>query len=197
MACSPVSRADQRDTPSTDRGSTLLEALVATLILTTGLLSMADLIRIATASNRLARSSTLAEILADQKMEQLRALTWGFDLTGAPVSDLTTDTTVMPASPAGGTGLQPSPASLQRNTPGFVDYLDAGGSVVGRGAQPPASAVYTRRWSIEPLTAYADRVVLIQVLVTAVRNRGRADDGAGTRLPGDARLVTIKTRKWQ
>jgi hypothetical protein len=182
---------------TTDRGSTLLEALVATLILTTGLLSMADLMRIAAVSNRQARTDTLAEILADQKMEQLRALTWGFDLSGIPVSDLTTDTTVVPESPTGGTGLQSSPSSLQRNTPGFVDYLDGGGTVVGRGGQPPASTVYTRRWSIEPLPAYGDRVLLIQVLVTAVRDRGRADEGAGTRLPGDARLVTIKARKWQ
>ena len=153
-------------------GSTLVETLVATLVLTTGLLTMADLIRVAAASNRQARSATIAGILAEQKVEQLRALTWGLDLAGAPVTDLSTDTTVLPESPAGGTGLQPSPWSLQRNTPGFVDHLDSGGAIVGRGLQAPASAVYTRRWSIESLPAHADRVVLIQVLVTRVRERG-------------------------
>ena len=179
---------------STDHGSTLVEALVATLVVTTGLLAMADLIRVAAASNVQARRATVAGILAEQKVEQLRALTWGFDVAGAPVTDLSTDTTV-PASPTGGTGLQSSPWSLQRNTPGFVDHLDSSGTIVGRGVQAPASAVYTRRWSIEPLPAHADRVVLIQVLVTRARDRGRADQGSVIQLPGDARLVTVKTRK--
>ena len=56
--------------------------------------------------------------------------------------------------------------------------------------------VYTRRWSIEPNSDESRaRAVLIQVLVTSIRNRGRADQGAVTRLPGEARLVTIKVRK--
>lgn len=177
------------------RGSTLIEALIATLILTTGLLSMAGLVNLAAASNRVARNGTLTRILAEQKIEQLRALAWELDASGAPVSDVSTDTAVLPESSSGGTGLQASPYSLQQNTPGFVDYLDSGGRIVGGGPQPPASAVYTRRWSIEPMPASAGRAVLIQVLVTTVRDRGRADKGAVTRLPGEARLVTLKVRK--
>lgn len=177
------------------RGSTLVEALVATMILTTGLLTMAELVRAATATNTVARNATLAEILAEQKIEQLRALAWEFDASGIPASDVSTDTTVQPESPSGGTGLQSSPGSLRQNTPGFVDHLDGGGQIVGRGAQPPASAVYTRRWAIEPMPTSTGPAVLIQVLVTSIRNRGRADQGAVTRLPGEARLVTLKVRK--
>ena len=180
---------------SSDRGSTLVEALVATLILTTGLLTMAELVRVATATNNVARNGTLATILAEQKVEQLRALAWEFDASGIPVSDVSTDTTVLPESPAGGTGLQASAGSLRQNTPGFVDYVDGGGRIVGRGAQAPASAVYTRRWSIEPTPTSGGPAVLIQVLVTNVRNRGRADQGSVTRLPGEARLATLKVRK--
>jgi hypothetical protein len=178
-----------------DRGSTLVEALVATVVLTTGLLSMAELVRIATATNTVARNGTLAGILAEQKIEQLRALAWEFDASGVPVSDVSTDTTVQPEAPSGGTGLQSSPGSLRQNTPGFVDHVDAGGRIVGRGAQPPMSAAYTRRWSIEPMPTSSGPAVLIQVLVTSVRNRGRADQGAVSRLPGEARLVTLKMRK--
>jgi hypothetical protein len=57
------------------------------------------------------------------------------------------------------------------------------------------SAAYTRRWSIEPMPTSSGPAVLIQVLVTSVRNRGRADQGAVSRLPGEARLVTLKMRK--
>ena len=157
-----------------------MEALVATLILTTGLLTMAELVRVATATNIVAKNGTLATILAEQKMEQLRALAWEFDAAGVPVSDA---------------GLQASPASLQQNTPGFVEHVDGGGQIVSRAAQPPPAAVYTRRWSIEPMPSSTGPAVLIQVLVTNVRNRGRADQGAVSRLPGEARLVTLKMRK--
>lgn len=177
------------------RGSTLVETLVATLILTTGLLMMAELVRVATATNTVARNGTLAGIFAEQKIEQLRALAWQFDASGLPVSDVSTDTTVQPEAPSGGTGLQSSPGSLRQNTPGYVDHVDGSGQIVGRSTQPPASAVYTRRWSIEPIPTTGGPAVLIQVLVTSIRNRGRADQGAVTRLPGEARLVTLKMRK--
>jgi hypothetical protein len=161
-------------------GSTLVEALIATLVLTTGLVAMAELVRLAVSSNARARSGSLTAILASQKMEQLRSLAWEFDVSGVAVSD---------------SDLQSSPWSLQRNTPGFVDHLDGGGLVVGQGVEVPASAVYTRRWSIEPLPASGEHVVLMQVLVTGTQSRGSADRGPVSRLPGDARLVTIKARK--
>ena len=156
----------------TEDGSILLETLVATLVLTTGLLAMAELVRIATSSNVRARSATVAGILAGQKLEQLLSL----DVEDA-------------------LGLAESPWSLQRNTPEFVDHVDGGGVIVGQDVEAPASAVYTRRWSIERLPASVEKAVLIQVLVTGVRDRGRADRGSVVRLPGDARLVAIKARK--
>jgi hypothetical protein len=161
-------------------GSTLVEALIATLIFTTGLLAMAELVRIATTSNARARSRTVAGILAGQKLEQLRSLAWEFDPSGVPISD---------------PELVASPWSLQRNTPGFVDHVDGNGVVVGRDARAPASAVYTRRWSVEPLPASTEHVVLIQVLVSGAHSRDAVDTRSVARLPGDARLVTIKTRK--
>jgi type II secretory pathway pseudopilin PulG len=156
----------------TEEGSTLVEVLIATLVFSTGLLAMADLVRLATSSNVRARSATIAGIVAGQKLEQLLSL--DFDDTG---------------------GLQESPWSLQRNTPDFVDHVDGGGAIVGQDVEAPASAVYTRRWSIERLPAGLGQTVLIQVLVTGVRSRGPADRGSVVRLPGDARLVAIKARR--
>ena len=161
-------------------GSTLVEALVAMLVLTTGLLAMAELVRLAVGSNVRARRSSVASILAIQKIEELRSLTWELDVSGLPVSD---------------GRLQASPWSLQQNTPGFVDHVDGGGAFVGEGVQAPLSAVYTRRWSIEPLPAASEHVVLLQVLVTRTQGWSNSDRGWVSRLPGDARLATIKTRK--
>jgi hypothetical protein len=171
---------------------------VATLVMTTGVLVMAQLIAVSTANNVSSRSTTVATILAEQKLEQLRALAWGFDGGGRPVSDLSTDTAIAPESPEGGTGLQVSPAAaLQQNTPGFVDYLSASGQIVGRGSEPPRQAVYTRRWSIEWVAGGSDSALLLQVLVTGIRNRGEADRGNVNRLPGEARVATVKVRKAQ
>ena len=180
-----------------ETGSTLIEVIVAMLITVTALVSMAQLFAVSTGSNLAARNNTFSTVLAEQKLEQIRSLTWGFDPQGLPLSDFTTDTSVTPEAP-GGSGLQPSPASaLQENTVGYVDHVTARGVIVGNGTQPPATAVYTRRWSIEPLPTNPNNTLIIQVLVTPNRNRGQADQGNVGRLVDEARVITIKTRKAQ
>jgi hypothetical protein len=165
--------------------------------MTTGVLVMVQLLSVSTVNNVSARSITLATILAAQKIEQLRALAWGFDADRRPISDLSTDTAVTPESPVGGTGLQTSPAAaLHQNTAGFVDYLSASGEIVGRGSQPPKQALYTRRWSIEPVEG-SDSALILQVLVTRSRDGGTVNRGNVGRLPGEARVVTVKVRKAQ
>jgi len=161
----------------------LIEALVAALLMATALVTLAQLGSSAARINVGSRTTTRGVILAGQKLEQLRALAWGVDPSGTPISDFSTDTSSSVPSP-GGTGLQTSPAdALQRDTPGFVDYLDATGVAIRSGGAPPSGAVFVRRWSIESLTA--NQSVLIQVRVTT-RSTGNS---------GDVRLATIKTRK--
>ena len=75
-------------------GFSLLEVLVATTILTVALVALAELFAISTRANDSARVTTFAAVLAQQKMEQLRALMWGFDALGLPISDTSTDLTV-------------------------------------------------------------------------------------------------------
>jgi prepilin-type N-terminal cleavage/methylation domain-containing protein len=181
------------------RGFSLLEVLFATTLLTVALAGLAQLFAVATRANSSARATTYAAILAQQKMEQLRNLTYAFDPLGLPRTDVDTDLTTVPELPNGGTGLRPSPAgALGANTVGYVDYVDANGtSLGGRAAIPPPGAVYIRRWSVEPLPTNPNDTIVLQVLVTRNRNRGLADNGGGvvTRLPDEARFVTVKTRK--
>src|SRR5882672_5438670 len=181
---------------SRNDGFSLLEVMVATAILATSLVSLAQLFALSTRSNLASRNSTFAAVLAQQKLEELRSLAWGFDQIGLPISDITTDTTVTPEQPNGGTGLSPSSDSaLQGNTVGYVDYIDSYGNKLGTGANPPQNAIYTRRWSISPLPTNPNNTLVMQVLVTRLNDRGAADQGAVKRLPEEARMITVKTRK--
>ena len=185
-----------RSSASSASGFSLVEVLIATLILATALVSLAQLFAMSTRSNMGARNTTYTAVLAQQKLEELRSLTWGFDIQGLPISDTTTNTAVSPETPAGGTGLAPSPAgTLGANTDGYVDYVGQFGDKLGGGAVPPAGTVYVRRWSVEPLPSNPNNTLVLQVLVFRNRDRGAADNGAGTVMPEEARLVTVKTRK--
>ena len=113
-----------------EAGSSLVEAIVAALILATGVMAMAQLFSIAIESNVTARGRTVAMILAQQKLEELRA------------------------------------ASLSTAFFESVEHLNGSGSIVGRGSDPPAQAVYTRRWSVEPATSGAEGAI-VRVRVTA------------------------------
>jgi type II secretory pathway pseudopilin PulG len=181
-----------------ESGFSLIEVMVATGLLVTAIVSLAQLFVISTRSNIGSRNTTYAAVLAEQKLEELRALAWGYDTQGLALSDTTTDTSVSPEIPTGGTGLAPSPGtSLQSNTTGYVDYIDSFGNKLGTGPNPPNQAIYTRRWSITPLPTNPNNTLVIQVMVTRNRNRGSADQGAVLRLPEEARMVTVKTRKAQ
>jgi prepilin-type N-terminal cleavage/methylation domain-containing protein len=183
---------------SNDEGFSLLEVMIASGILATALIALAQLFVVALAANTSSRSTTYAAVLAEQKMEELRALTWGFDSSGLPITDTTTDTASAEDNANGGTGLTPSPeTALQKNTDGYVDHVDMFGNKVGGGPTPPEDAIYTRRWSIEPLPTNPNNTIVIQVLVTRNRARGAAEQGAVLRLPEEARLITVKTRKAQ
>lgn len=186
-----------RSSFSNQSGFSLVEVLVASGILATALVTLAQLFAVSTRSNLSGRNTTYAAVLAEQKVEELRALTWGFDNAGLPITDITTNTAVNPETPNGGTGLAPSPmTSLQENTPGYVDYVDGYGNKVGTGgAAAPNGGLWTRRWSVTPLPTNPNNTIIIQVLVTRFTNRGAADEGAVARLPEEARLVTVKTRK--
>ena len=184
------------------RGFSLIEVVISMGLLTTVSLGVAQLFAVSTKANRTARNQTSAVALAEQKIEQIRSLSWGFDLNGQglPVTDTTTNLAVYPHT-ASGSGLNPSPSdALLTNRDGFVDYLDTNGVWVGTGGTPPGNASYIRRWAIVPLPTNPNNTLVIQVLVTAVSDETIRRDTGGqtrTRMPGDALLISVKTRKAQ
>ena len=187
---------------NSQRGFSLVEVVIALGILTGVSLGVAQLFAASTNANRVARNRTSTTVMAEQKMEQLRSLDWGFDLQGQglPVTDTSTNLAVYPHK-NDGSGLNPSPSdTLLRNTAGFVDYLDANGAWVGAGDNPTAGAAYIRRWAIVPLPTNPNNTLIFQVLVTSVADEARLDVSGFTRRPrqlGDAMLISVKTRKAQ
>ena len=185
---------------NSSQGFSLVEVLISLGLLTTVSLGVAQLFAASTNANRVARNATSTTALAEQKMEQLRSLTWGFDLQGLglPLTDTTTNLAKYPHTTDGG-GLNPSPeGTLLRNTAGYVDYLDAFGAYLDTGDTPPSGAVFIRRWAVQPLPTNPNNTLILQVLVTTVATeaaRTNQDATTRVRLPGDALLVSVKTRK--
>jgi prepilin-type N-terminal cleavage/methylation domain-containing protein len=104
------------------RGFSLIEVVIAIGLLTVVSLGVAQLFAASTRSNLVARGNTITTALAQQKMEQIRSLTWGFDEEGLglPVTDTNTNLSVWPLA-QDGTGLNPSPSdSLEENKAGFL-----------------------------------------------------------------------------
>jgi prepilin-type N-terminal cleavage/methylation domain-containing protein len=191
--------APEKSSYSNSRGFTLVEVVIAMGLLTAVSLGVAQLFAASTRANLSARTSTSTTAMAEQKMEQIRSLTWGFDTAGQglPVSDTTTNLTVYPMT-TNGTGLNPSPTdALESNTTGFFDFLDASGTWLGTGTNTPPTAAYVRRWSITPLPTNPNNTLVIQVLVTPLSNEQArvASPFTRTRMNGDSLLVSVKTRK--
>lgn len=182
-----------------DDGFSLIEVLVALIVVVPAVIGTASMMIGAARAARDARTQSVAVVLASQKLEQLRALEWNSDDwtgNGAPASDTTTDVTRDPPE-AGGQGLSESPpGSLLVNVAGFVDFLDASGRWVGRGASAPPDAVFIRRWSITPLPSDPGNTLVVQVLVTTVvRDATVARSGSPRRrYLGDALIATVRTR---
>ena len=88
---------------SNAKGFSLVEVLISMGLLTTVSLGVAQLFAVATRANQVARVSTSTTAMAQQKMEQLRSLSWGFDLAGQglPVTDITTNLAVYPPTADG------------------------------------------------------------------------------------------------
>lgn len=191
--------APERFNSSRERGFSLVEVVIAMGLLTTISLSVAQLFAMSTNANRVAREQTSTTAMAAQKMEQIRSLTWGFDLQGQglPVTDTTTNLAVYPHQ-ANGSGLNPTPANtLEENVPGYVDFLDGRGTWVGTGVNPPPTAMYVRRWAITPLPTNPNNTIVIRVLVAPLMAEMArpATAGARPRIPGDSLLTSVKTRK--
>ncbi len=154
-----------------ERGSSLIETLGATVVL---LIVMAGLLDMDAMATRITENyghlaARTAEYAQD-KMEQLMALSWG---------DSTSDTTVFPATSAGGTGLAVG-GSSDVNAPvaGYVDYLNQDGQLLSAaGGAAPANWFYKRVWQISPA---ATNLKQITVSVTVARGYEHAQPAVST-----------------
>jgi prepilin-type N-terminal cleavage/methylation domain-containing protein len=170
-----------------DAGFSLLETLVAVTLLTIGVCGIAQLSVIATQANQRAQAITMASLLGQEKIEQLRALAWGIDELGTPITDTDSNTGILPAAPTGGPGLRFSPGdALTTNASGYCDFLDHAGRLLNGAAGVPENAAYIRRWSIEPLATDPANTLVIQVRVVARMSEHSTES---------VRLLTIRARR--
>lgn len=129
------------------RGYSLVEVLVAVAIVAAAVAGLPPLVAMSARANMQSKQTTIAAILAQQKMEQMVV----------------------------GGGLTQSPAdALADDIEGYAEFFDRAGAVLRGGSTPPAGSAYVRRWSVEPLTETANGSWLLQVVVIDLRSRGVA-----------------------
>jgi hypothetical protein len=187
---SPTPSGPRARRASSDAGFSVAEVAVAAGIFASALVAVADLVTRSVVVGLAARRTTYAALLAQQKVEELQALTYGYDANGVPATDAASDTAQAPTSTAGGTGLTSSMASLDRDEAGFVDYIRGDGA---RAARRDAGAVFSRRWSIVRPAGWPDDGLVIQVYVTDRPSRTAARV-PGHRLDGEARIFAVRAR---
>lgn len=151
-----------------DDGFTLLEALIASIVLAGALVTLAHVVSIGVEQSTAMRRTMAAQVLAQSKLEELRALPWRF-ADGARVSSA---------------ALAPSPAqSLTSDMAGWVDTLDRFGAPAG--ARQPQT--HRRRWSIATWATDPDTLIL-QVCVFPSSEHAVA-------AMADACVAAIRTRQ--
>ena len=176
----PAKRRPKNNAPS-QRGVTLIESVVAAallIIVVTGVMPV-FILGFQTTEQQ-GNIATRTTEYAQDKMESLFKL--DFD-------DAATDTTVFPASAAGGSGLggtMGASSTLGAVPPAaavasYVDYLDFNGNLL----TSSTGAFYTRQWSIS--TDSTATLKTITVVVTSVQAAGEKG------LAPSATLVCIKS----
>jgi type II secretory pathway pseudopilin PulG len=138
-------------------GSTLIETMVATalmLVVSAGVMALAAT-SLATSENQGHLAARTSEYCQD-KLEQLLALSF---------NDSTSNTTTIPTSASGGTGLTIGGSSSPGSpVTGYVDYLDITGNILTvSGNTAPSGWYYVRVWSIAAGPAGATNSKLITV----------------------------------
>ncbi|MQA29645.1 MAG: hypothetical protein GEU82_07385 [Luteitalea sp.] len=144
-----------------ERGTTLIETVIASailLVVMVGLLSMAALATMYTENHGHLEARTTE--YAQDKMEQLLALSY---------SDQQSDTTTFPAMPTGGTGMAVG-GSIDPSTPidGYVDWVGNNGDSLSGGVTPPADWFYLRVWQISTPTPGMKQIVVVATVKTAL-----------------------------
>lgn len=164
------------------RGASLIETMIALVLLSIGLLGAMALISFAVTQNwNMGDRSTRTTEYAQDKMEQLLALSF---------TDGSSNTTVYPTTATGGSGLggvMSGTSTVGGVTSGvpvsqYVDYIDSSGSLQATST----NALYVRQWMIS--TNATGNLKTVTVVVTAVSS---STGGGGT---PSTTLVSMKSQ---
>jgi len=148
-----------------DRGFSLVETLIACAIAIVSLCPLPSCWWSRPCSRR-HENNDQAMLLAGEKMEQLRSFKVGTD-----------------------TGLNPTPPASSEQTPPARWNTSMPGSAARQSpVSPPASAVFVRRWSVEPLAA--DPIDSIVIGLRVMRRPPSSGSDRPTR--GEARLFNLR-----
>jgi prepilin-type N-terminal cleavage/methylation domain-containing protein len=139
-ACDWTGHCEVIGRPLKDAGFSLIEVLVAAAVVAVGVASLAQLFVVSAHANRIATTTSVTLLLAEQKMEELLSA----GPPGVP-GDLRNQTYVDYLDPSG---------------------VSLGISSTSPQGTPPPGTAYICRWSIAPLPDRPVTVVVIQVLVT-------------------------------
>lgn len=127
-----ATRAMMREGTEDERGMSLVETMMAMLILLVGMLTLAQMVAFSVmASKTYGRDAGKTTLSARDRMDQL---------TNLDFSALTAGGTVAPATPA----------------EGYSDYLDESGTVIA----DPTTAAYVRQWQISDETGPIKKIVV-------------------------------------
>ncbi len=157
-----TSLAMTRNPSERERGATIIETMIAMIILTIGVLGAMSLLSVAVTQNwNQGDRSTRTTEYAQDKMEQLLALSF---------SDGTSNTAQYPTQSTGGTGLGGSMSGnstvggIVAGTPvtQYVDYIDSAGNLQAT----DSGALYIRQWRIS--TNSSGNLKTITVVVRAL-----------------------------
>lgn len=147
-----------------DRGTTLVETLIATSLLLVVMAGLLSLVALATAyTENHGHLEARATEYAQDKMEQLLALSYG---------DAVTDTVVFPAIVTGaGTGMAiGGGTNTTAPVAGYVDWLANDGTLLGGGAAPPATWFYERVWQVTSPLAGIKQITVTATVKASVGN---------------------------
>ena len=178
------------------RGFTLVEAVVALALVAAVGVSVSTALVASRAMAVHDRDQAIGRVAAQARLATLTSLAFhtmaGADGSAVAVTDTTTDVSSDPPA-TGGTGLAGSPVdALWRDTPGYVDYLDATGRDLGWHAGAREQAAYVRRWVIARQGGGAGEVAVIAVLVAPVSAAARAAAGDPARLSDQPGVVLLR-----